>query len=59
MISKTSAMIDGRLLQDAAQMKLIMLSALHLIAETWRLITPATINNSSNDDSAVEITEDE
>jgi hypothetical protein len=52
-------MIDGGLLQDAAQMKLVMLSALHLIVEAWRLITPVTINNSSNDDSAVEVTEDE
>jgi hypothetical protein len=71
LILKTVAMIDGGLLQDATQMKLGVLSALHFIAETWRLITPTTINNcfvkcgfsvdhaSSNDDSAVKLTEDE
>jgi hypothetical protein len=68
---KTAATIDGGLLQDAAHMKLDMLSAMHLIVETWRLITPATIKNcfvkcgfliddvSSNDDSAVKLTEAE
>jgi hypothetical protein len=59
MISKTSAKVDGGLLQDAAHMKLVMFSALHLIAEAWRLMTPVAINNSSNGDSAVEVTEDE
>jgi hypothetical protein len=39
LIRKTVAMVDGRLLQDAAQMKLDVLSAIHFIAEAWRLIT--------------------
>jgi hypothetical protein len=42
---KTAATIDGGLLQDAAQMKLDLLFAMHLIAEPWRLITPTTIKN--------------
>jgi hypothetical protein len=72
-IMNTAAMIDGGLLHDAAQMKLSVLSAKHLIAEPWRLITPTThtMNNcfvncgfstdlvSSNDGSAVKLTEDE
>jgi hypothetical protein len=33
------------LLQDTAQMKLDVLSAMHLIAEPWRLITPTSIKN--------------
>jgi hypothetical protein len=41
----TVAMIDGGLLQDAAQMKPEVLSAMHLMAEPWRLITPTTIKN--------------
>jgi hypothetical protein len=58
------------LLQDAAQTKLDVLSAVHLKAEPWSLITPTTIKNcslkcgfsvavSSNDDSASKLTEDE
>jgi hypothetical protein len=46
-------------------------SAVHFIAEAWRLITPTTVKNcfvnccfsvdlaSSNEDSAVKLTEDE
>jgi hypothetical protein len=53
------------------QMKLDVLSAMHFIAEAWKLITPTTIKNcfvkcgfsndhvSSNDDNAVKLTEDE
>jgi hypothetical protein len=64
-------MIEGGLLQDGAQMKLCVLSAMHLITETDRLITPTTIKNcfvkcgfstdhvSSNDINAVKVTEDE
>jgi hypothetical protein len=63
-------MIGEGLLQDATQMKLDVLSAMRLIAEPWRLITPATIKNCvekfvfSNDhvsrnDSALELCEDE
>jgi hypothetical protein len=64
-------MIDGGLLQDAAQMKLDVLSAKHSVGEAWRLITPTTINNcfvkygfstdhvGSISDSAVKLTEDE
>jgi hypothetical protein len=60
-------MID-ELLQNAAQMKQDVLSAMHLRAEPWRMITPATIKNcfvkcsfsidhvSSNDDSTVRLT---
>jgi hypothetical protein len=65
------AMIDGGLLQDAKQMKLDVLFAVHFIAEAWRLVTPTIIDNcfvkcgfsidhvSSNDDSAVKLTVDE
>jgi hypothetical protein len=71
MKQKTGAMIDGRLLQDAAQMKLYVLSAKHVITESWRLITPTAIKNcsvkcgclinhvSSNGNSAVKLSEDE
>jgi hypothetical protein len=64
-------MIDGRLFQDAAQMKPDVLPAMHLIGEPWRLITPTTIKNCfgkcgflinhvrSNDNSTVKLTEDE
>jgi hypothetical protein len=57
-------MRDG-LLQDAKQMKLDVLSAVHFMSGAWRLITPTTIKNcfmkcgssidhvSSNVDSAV------
>jgi hypothetical protein len=63
-------MIDGSLLKAAAQMKLDV-SAVHLTAEPWRWITPSTIKNccvkfgfstdhvSSNNDSAVKLSEDE
>jgi hypothetical protein len=63
--------IDGGLLQDAAQMKLDVLSAVRLIADYWRLITPTTVKKcfvkcgfsiervSTNDDSVVKLTEDE
>jgi hypothetical protein len=59
------------LLQDTAQMKLDVLFAMYLIAEPWRFITPTAIKNcfvkcgflidsvSSNDGSAVKLTEDE
>jgi hypothetical protein len=46
-IHKTVAMIDEGLLQDASQMLLDVLSALHFIAETWRVLTPTTIKNYS------------
>jgi hypothetical protein len=71
LIAKTAAMIDGGLLHDAAQMKLDVLSAKHLIAEPWRLITPTRIKNcfvkygfstdhvGINDGSAGKFTEDE
>jgi hypothetical protein len=64
-ISKTAAMIDGGLLQDAIQTNLNVLSAKHFIEEAWSLITSSTIENcfmkygfstdhvSSNNDSAV------
>jgi hypothetical protein len=39
------AMIDGGLLQDSAQMKLDVLSIVHLIEEPCKLITPTTIKN--------------
>jgi hypothetical protein len=70
-MGKTAAMIDGVLLQDAVQLKLDVLSPVHLIAEPWRLVTPTTMKNcflrsgfsldhvSSNDDSAVKLTENE
>jgi hypothetical protein len=69
LISKTAATTDGGLLQDATQMKLNVLSAMHFIAEPWIPKTPTTIKNcfvkcsflidnvSSND--AVKFTEDE
>jgi hypothetical protein len=64
-------MMDWGLLQDAAQMKLDVLSAVRFIEEGWRLITTNTVKNcfvkcgfsndhvSSNDDSAVKLREDE
>jgi hypothetical protein len=64
-------MIHGGMFQDATQMKPDVLSGMHFIAEAWRLITPTTIKNcfvkcgfqiahiSSDDDSAVKLTEDE
>jgi hypothetical protein len=59
------------LLQDTAQMKLNVLSAVLLVAEPWRWITPTANKNcfvkcsfsvdhvSSSVDSAVKLTEDE
>jgi hypothetical protein len=38
-------MTDGNLGQDTTQMKLDVLSAMHFIAEAWRLITPNTNKN--------------
>jgi hypothetical protein len=63
-------MLGGGLLQDAAQMKLDVLSAIHLIAEAWRLKTPTTIkkgftkcgfsvDNFSNNEGSVKLSEDE
>jgi hypothetical protein len=64
-------MINGGLLQEATQMKLDALSAMHFIAEAWRLITPNTIMNyfvkcgftnyhiSNNENNAVKVSEDE
>jgi hypothetical protein len=64
-------MTDGGLGQDAAQMKLDVLSAMHFIAEAWWMITPTTIKNcfvnccfsishaSSTDDSARKLSDDE
>jgi hypothetical protein len=40
LILKTAATVDGVLLQDATQMKLDMLSAMHFIAEAWIPIAP-------------------
>jgi hypothetical protein len=64
LISKTAATIDGGLLQDAEQMELGVLSAVHFIAELLKLITPTSIkcgflidHVSSNNDSAVKPTE--
>jgi hypothetical protein len=39
-IRKTVSMIDEGLLENAAQMKLDVLSAMQSIAEDWRLIHP-------------------
>jgi hypothetical protein len=67
--SKTAATIDEGPLQDSTQMKLDVLSAMHLIAEPWGLITPTAINNCfvnrsfsiehviSNHDTAVKLSE--
>jgi hypothetical protein len=64
-------MIDSELLQEYAQMKMDVLSSMHLIAETWRLITRITLKNcfvkcglsidhvSGNDESAVKLIKDE
>ena len=38
-------MIDGRLLQDTAHMKLEVLSAVHSIVEAWKLVTLTAHNN--------------
>jgi hypothetical protein len=71
LIWKTVAIMDGSLLQDATQMKLDVLSAVHLIAEAWRLVTPPAIKNcfvkcafsndrvSGNDGSGGKLSEDE
>jgi hypothetical protein len=69
LISKTAATTDEGLLQDAAQMKLDVLSAVHLMAELWRLISPTEIQNCfvkcgfsidhvSRNETAVKLTED-
>ena len=43
---KTVGMIDGGLLQDASCIKVyIVLSAMHFIAETWKLLTPTALKN--------------
>jgi hypothetical protein len=67
LIQKTVAVIDGGLLQDGTQMKLDVLSAVHFVAEVWRLVKPTTIKNvfvkcgfsndhvSSNDGTAVSV----
>jgi hypothetical protein len=64
-------MVDRGLLQDTARMKLDMLSAMHFMAEAWRLITPTANKDSSvncgsltdhvgsNEDIAVKLSEDE
>jgi hypothetical protein len=64
-------MTDGEPLQDPTQMKLDVLSAMHFIAEAWRLVTLTIIKNSfvkcgfsndhisGNDDSAVKLKEDD
>jgi hypothetical protein len=58
-------------LQDATQMKLVVLSEMLFIAEAWRLVTRTIIKNcfvkcgfsndhiSGNDDSAVKLSEGE
>jgi hypothetical protein len=63
----TVATRDRELLQDATQMKLDALCAMHFITEAWRLITLTALKNcfvksaflpdhvSSNDDSAVKL----
>jgi hypothetical protein len=38
-------MIGVGLPQDAAQLKMNVLSAMHFMAEAWRLITPTAIKN--------------
>jgi hypothetical protein len=43
LILKIATIIDGGLLQDAAQMELAALSAIHSIAEPWIVTTPTTI----------------
>jgi hypothetical protein len=65
---KDCRMINRRLLQDAEQMNLNVLSTKHFTEETWSLITPNTMKNcfvksgfsidhvSSNNDSAVKMT---
>jgi hypothetical protein len=63
-------MTDGGLLHDSTQLKLDVLSAVHFITEAWIFVTPTTIRNcfvkcgfciavSSNDNSAVKLTEDD
>jgi hypothetical protein len=71
LIWKTVAVIDGGLFQDASQMQLDVLSAMHFIPEALKLTTHTTIKNSfvkcgflvdhisSNGDSAVKLAEDE
>jgi hypothetical protein len=60
LIQKTAAMTYGGLIQNATQMELDVLSAMHFIAEAKRMITPTTIKNcfvkycSSNDISSID-----
>jgi hypothetical protein len=68
---KRLAITYGGLLENAAQMRLDMLSAMHFIAQDSRLLTPTTIKScfakygclidhvTSNDNSTVKVTEDE
>jgi hypothetical protein len=70
LIQKTVVMTDGGPLQDATQIKLDVLSAMHFIAEGCRLVIPTIIKNyflkcgfsndvNSNDDRVVKLSEDE
>jgi hypothetical protein len=71
LIQKTVAMIDRGLLQDATQMKLDVLSAMHFAAEDWELVTLTTIKNcfvkchfsndpvSGSNENAMKLSEDE
>ena len=45
LIWKAVAMIDRELLGDASKMKIILLTALHFIAEAWKQITSITIES--------------
>jgi hypothetical protein len=45
MILKTAPTLDNKLLPEAAEMKLDVLSAMHFIAEPCRLITVTKIKN--------------
>jgi hypothetical protein len=45
LVRKTIYMIDHKLLHGATLMKVNVLDALHLIAESWRCVTHATIVN--------------
>jgi hypothetical protein len=69
LITKTAATTHEGLVQDAAQMKLDVLPAMHLIAELWRSMTPTGIQDCfvkcgfsidyvSRNDSAAKLTED-
>lgn len=43
--SRSAVMIDGGQLQDASCVKLNMLSAVHCLAEAWKLVIPTAIKN--------------